>query len=509
MKHKISALSLIATLCCMVFVGCKKEEMTEEINYSTIITVKSSNAKTHYNSDTHGVEWDEGDQISVINGNSSDANHFTPFTIIWPVKNGEARFGSTATLPSTSAYYAIYPAQEDLFISESRLSCVANQPRQTLTSNSFGQDNNTAVGWNSSTTMQFRNVGGLAKIAVRGTAMVKSIKIENLGDDTLSGRGTIDVMSENLKIVWDADNSSKEVVAQSADPDNGLSVSGGKIFYIALPPCTLDNYTVTITDVDGNEHSKAFTTPVTITRANVTLLGAFEVNEIIPASNEFFFTANGDDIFDYILQGQEDFDRFFADGVTLDLDRSTYNPVTHKGKAVFTGTITRVPAYALYEQNITDITLPSTITSFGAQCFAYSQLEKITIAENITYINQFAFWYADNLKKVIVKAPITTTSFYITSPHIHYLDFPATLTTIDNSLTLSNMMTDGSYPESFTIILRATTSPVSFNAISTFLANIAQHSSLHIYVPSALVNSYKTAYPDLQNYFETIPANLQ
>lgn len=504
MKRKIFTLSLIAAFCSMVFVGCKKEE----ISYNTIITVKSNNVKTHYNPGTHGVEWDQNDQISVIRGNSNGVNTFSTFNIIWPVENGEARFGSQATLPSTGMYYAIYPAQDNLTISEGMLTCVAIQPQQTLTENSFGQDNNTAVGYNSSTTMQFRNVGGLAKIALRGTAKVKSIKITNNGTDKLSGRGTIDVMNDDLTIVWDADNSSKEVTAMAANQTTGENVSGGKMFYIVLPPCTLSDYTVTITDVDGTEHIKDFTpaTPVTISRRTVTMLGAFEVNEG-PADNELYFTANDNDIF-AAIQTQEGFGRPFADGVTLDLSRSTYDPVTHKGKAVFTGTITCIPFQVFFGTSITTITLPSTITSLNYECFYGSQLEEITITENIISIEERAFWAAGNLKKVIVKAPITTTSFYISGTQLSYLDFPATLTTIDAHLKLRDMVLRESYPDSLTIILRAN-SCVSIVELLRYLEEIASNTTLHIYVPSALVDSYKTTYTSLQNYFETIPANLQ
>ena len=313
MRKHFYILTLLA--CLLGFVGCQKEnEPPASKDYNTIITVKADAAKTHYNPTTHGVEWDSDDQISVIRGNSSASNPFSTFDIIWPVQNNEARFGSQATLPASGIYYAIYPAQDDLSINEGRLSCVAIQPQQTLTENSFGSGNNTAVGWNNTTTMPFRNVGGLAKIALRGTAKVVSIKITNNGSDKLSGRGYIDLMSDNLSILWDPDNSSNEVTALAEDLSSGVTVSGGKFFYIVLPPCTLTDYSVTITDIDGNVYSKDFSNQVVISRRTVSLLGAFEVIAP-PAQNEFFFTANTDDVFDAI-QLQESNGRFFADGVT-------------------------------------------------------------------------------------------------------------------------------------------------------------------------------------------------
>lgn len=507
MQRKSFTLTLLAALCTLLFAACQKEEEMKVFDYKTIITVKSADAKTHYNHNTHAVEWDEGDRISVIRGNSSASNPFSTFDIIWPVQNNEARFGSQATLPASGIYYAIYPAQDDLSINEGRLSCVAIQPQQTLTENSFGSGNNTAVGWNNTTTMPFRNVGGLAKIALRGTAKVVSIKITNNGSDKLSGRGYIDLMSDNLSILWDPDNSSNEVTALAEDLSSGVTVSGGKFFYIVLPPCTLTDYSVTVTDIDGNVYSKDFSNQVVISRRTVSLLGAFEVIAP-PAQNEFFFTANTDDVFDAI-QLQESNGRFFADGVTLDLSRSTYDRVTHKGIAVFTGTITRVPSQAFYNISITSITLPSSVTSLDRGCFWGSQLEEIAIAENITSIASDAFWYATNLKKVILKAPFTSVPFYMNSPKISYLDFPATITSTGNTLILDEDAL-GEHSDSVTIIFRNTTSSVVMDGV--FLSSLGYLSGLaplHIYVPAALVDDYKTSYGNLRECFSPIPDDLQ
>ena len=281
MKNPFVTLAFLA--CLLGFVGCQKEnELPAGKDYNTIITVKSDAAKTHYNPSTHGVEWDSDDQISVIRGNSGDGNDFSAFELV-SVSNGEARFGGNISegAPQGAAYFAIYPAQEGLSIEGGRLACEAIQPHQALTINSFGMGNNTAVGYNASTTMCFRNVGGLAKIAVRGTAKVKSIKVTNTsatGDKTLSGRGTIDLMKGELPIEW-AEADTYDYVEASAASDAGFDVNDPKFFYLVLPPCTMSSYTVTITDIGGNEHSQDFTTPVTISRATVTMLGAFAVND--------------------------------------------------------------------------------------------------------------------------------------------------------------------------------------------------------------------------------------
>lgn len=289
MKHTLLSVATLALFCSAAFVGCQKdaEEVAEPAkHYSTIITVKSdsSNSKTHYDPSNGAVIWDAGDKISVARGNVFATE---PFELIRD-ENGVATFGGDLEDATGDNYYAIYPAQSDLSIDNGRLSCVAIQSQQALTERSFGQGNNTAVGYAASTTMMLRNVGGLAKIAIRGKVAVKSIRITDNTGQKLSGRGTIDIMKDNPDIAWDYSNSQNYV--EAVVPSSAISVDGGKIFYIVLPPCTLSDYDIDITLADNYVHHKHFTTSTVISRAAVTMLGAFEE---IDHSTDQTFTVNG------------------------------------------------------------------------------------------------------------------------------------------------------------------------------------------------------------------------
>lgn len=286
MKRKIFTLSLFAILCSTAFVSCQKEDALEGSKYKTIISVRSADAKSHYQSGS--VIWDEGDQINVARGNELAEG---PFTFISTDENGVSTFGSNEEFTvSEGSYYAIYPAQDNLTIDNGIINCVAIPTRQTLTENSFGSGNNTTVGWGSDCdNMMFFNVGGLAKIAMRGTAMVKSVKI-TLHGSTLSGRGTIDIMGSHTITAWD-NTAVDSVVAYASDPGTGISIDGGKIFYIALPPCKLDDYTITVTDIDGNVANFEPEEEATITRSNVTYLGIYGMDETPAPQAKFSVSA--------------------------------------------------------------------------------------------------------------------------------------------------------------------------------------------------------------------------
>ena len=355
-RRKICCILLLAALGGMAFVGCEKDDPLAGKDYNTIITVKNSDAKTHY--DNGAVVWDEGDQIRVVRGNSSASNPVSTFDLEWPLgDNGVARFYGTIPegASSDAAYFALYPAQDNVEVDGGEVTCEAIPHTQTLTTNTFGKGNNTSVGYHQSTTMQFRNVGGLAKIAVRGTEGVKSITITASGS-TLSGRGTIDVMDEDLPITWATGGIYDNVEATAASP---ISVVEPKFFFVVLPPCTMSSYIVTITDENDYRHSRIFDTPVTISRAKVAMLGAFEVRSTVPTvPNEYQIC--------YTATSKLENVSFFAGAI-----RHQYDPETDRGCVTFSSTVTSIPNNAFEEnQAINSITLPSTVITIGE--FAFS-----------------------------------------------------------------------------------------------------------------------------------------
>ena len=354
-RRKIYSILLLAVLGGAAFVGCKKDDPLAGKDYNTIITVKNSDAKTHY--DNGAVVWDEGDQISVVRGNSSASNPVSTFDLEWPLgDNGVARFYGTIPegASSDAAYFALYPAQNNVEVTSGKVTCEAIPHTQTLTTNTFGRGNNTSVGYNQSTTMQFRNVGGLAKIAVGGTVGVKSITITASGS-TLSGRGTIKVLDNDLPITWASSGTYDNVVATAASP---ISVVEPKFFFVVLPPCTLNRYTVTITDEYDCQHSLTFDTTVTIGRAKVAMLGGFEVHREVPAEpNEYQICYTAESKLEDIL--------FFASAT-----QHLYDPETRRGCVTFSSTVTSIPNNAFEEnQAINSITLPSTVITIGESAF--------------------------------------------------------------------------------------------------------------------------------------------
>ena len=498
MKHRILSLSLLAVLFCTALVGCEKE--TE---YNTIITVKGTDAKTHYNPSTHGVEWDEGDQIAVVRGNSSHDNTASAFTIQWPVaSNGEAKF--TGNIPEAAsadaAYFALYPYQSDMTVDGYKITCTAIPHNQTLTTNSFGKGNNTAVGYDASTTMQFRNVGGLAKVAIHSEEFrVKSLKIVNTstsGSTTLSGRGTINLQDSDLPIEWASSGTYNEVVATAAASD-GFDVSEPKFFYLALPPCTMTKYRIVIVDENDGEHPFDFDNTVTISRASVTMLGAYEVIDNTERRKIYYTSTTGSTVTPYKTSGYgaNFVSNEYSDGV---------------GVITFDGPVTQIPEKAFHNcSTLSSISLPYAVASIGQDAFYQcTNLTSVEMQDRVTSIGGHAFQSCSSLTEVVLSSRLRTLGVFAfgTCSSLESITLPSGLTQVSDHLfnecsalttvvIPSGITTIGEFAFSYCIALGSVTLPSTVTTIKknafhecTHLASISLPTSLTTIGADAFMN---------------------
>lgn len=69
---------------------------------------------------------------------------------------------------------------------------------------------------------------------------------------------------------------------------------------------------------------------------------------------------------------------------------------------------TKIYNYAFYEQkNLTEVTIPSTVTSIGTHAFAYSGIMDITIPSSVKTIGDSAFENCDNLMEISLPSGVT------------------------------------------------------------------------------------------------------
>lgn len=198
--------------------------------------------------------------------------------------------------------------------------------------------------------------------------------------------------------------------------------------------------------------------------------------------------------------------------------------------------MTIIPGVFLSEcTSLTSIDFPNSVTTIKdgsiGQC---RNLNNITIPKNVTTIGENAFWHCNSVKTITINSTkltslpnnfmarceldiftvpssITTGSAtWLNVATINNLIFPATFTHFTSghnaAATLKNIDFSGDSVTNFprlnnqleTVILRK-------NALVTGLDELIPSSiittKLQIYVPTNLIESYKTTYPYLSNYF--------
>ena len=122
--------------------------------------------------------------------------------------------------------------------------------------------------------LQFKNVLGAMKLQLKGTLVVKSIKVEGRNGERLCGAATVTAYTNNLTpaiTMTGTDEASKSVTLDCGDGVQ-LNTSSATDFIISLPPVLFQNgFTVIVTDVEEKEYT------VTATDANTVLRSAILV----------------------------------------------------------------------------------------------------------------------------------------------------------------------------------------------------------------------------------------
>lgn len=156
----------------------------------------------------------------------------------------------------------------------------------------------------------------------------------------------------------------------------------------------------------------------------------------------------------------------------------------------------RVSSYAnsaFYGIGNTTITIPKEVTSIGGACFRnlpYLQSVSFEANSQLTTIEYDGFMNCPNLQSIVLPEGITTIggNCFNTCSSLYYIDFPSTLTTLNNGQTIGNVndQSDGAI-----VVFRGTTPPTS-NANDWGLFGQRLLQSISIYVPDASVQTYKS-----------------
>ena len=231
------------------------------------------------------VRWNEGDHISIFErktynqefeflGDTGDtAGDFDPVE-----GNGDHTGGDI----EDGHVYSIYPYDNDNKCDYKGKLTVTFPSTQHYKKDSFGVGANIMVAKTNTMDLRFMHVGGYRTFKLFGDGVsVSSVRIESNGPEYLSGRTGVVIGEDGnpaVSFIESSSNSKSVELVCDTPVTLGATVSEAVEFWFVLPPGTLtQGFTVTVTDVNGNEFTKSTSNSIEIKSGVKKSMPAFEV----------------------------------------------------------------------------------------------------------------------------------------------------------------------------------------------------------------------------------------
>ena len=181
MKHRIFLIP-ICVLAAFWLAGCNKEEdlsgLTEMSTSTFRGVIESGDTKTvledgDSETEYHYVLWTPGDAIGV-----TSAASFNRYEYLGTENTASAEFSGDPI--QGELFYAVYPYSEDAVMSGSVLTLELPSVQEYAEA-SFAPSSSPMVAKSGSTDLEFKNLCGLLKLNLTGTATVRSVVFRSSG----------------------------------------------------------------------------------------------------------------------------------------------------------------------------------------------------------------------------------------------------------------------------------------------------------------------------------------
>ena len=230
--------------------------------------------------DESKVEWEAGDQVSVLAG---EGNYL--YTAASP--GASTTLNTEATdVPSEGTFYAVYPYDNAAALADGKISTTL-PAEQTAVLGSFST--HLAVAQTTGSTLAFKNVCGLVKVTV-SDAEVTKVEFKGNTNEIVAGGVSVTVTDTPA---WTATETGSQVVTLVSAGEAATLAKG--VYYLAVLPQTFEGG-ITVTAYKGDEawDVRKVETRVTVERSD------------IKGSNSFGVEGSGTEADPYILDAAQD-----------------------------------------------------------------------------------------------------------------------------------------------------------------------------------------------------------
>lgn len=269
-------------------VSCSTQEPTDinstkQHRYFGVLEEDSSTRM--YADDQLRTLWNAGDCISVFEKSTFN----NKYQLDEDVEDGDAAGGfHYVSGPAFGAenpidhHVAVYPYRSTTKMSNDEVLTIVLPAEQTYRPDMYGRDANTMVALtqeneHGQVRFYFKNLCGFRKVLLYGEGIVvSSVTFSAIFDETLAGKATVTVPEvDGIPEITGFSNDQSSVKLVCPEPVVlGSTKQDAVAFWFVLPPVTLSSgYTLTVTDVNGNEYMVSNPNESTINRREVVKVG--------------------------------------------------------------------------------------------------------------------------------------------------------------------------------------------------------------------------------------------
>ena len=227
--------------------------------------------------------WNEGDFISIFE--KTTFNNKFQFLGEDGDTAGGFEYVSGTTFGAENPldhFVAVYPYRSSTKISNDEELTIVLPAEQTYRPDMYGREANTMVSKtlpneHGQVRFYFKNLCGFRKVLLYGEGItVSSVTFSAIFDETLAGKATVTVAEvDGIPEITAFSNDESSVKLVCPEPVTlGSTKQDAVAFWFALPPVTLSSgYTLTVTDINGNEYQVSNPNESTINRREVVKVG--------------------------------------------------------------------------------------------------------------------------------------------------------------------------------------------------------------------------------------------
>ena len=289
MTMKDAKILLLALL--LIIVGCQgADPVTDKAEEPRFIAaMEDIGAGTRTVLDGNKVLWSSGDRIIVFDGDDSGET-FVLNAAYSGLSYGEFiavnGSGTAGTGEKTDAVVALYPYACDIALSKEgdvlMMTNIHFPSEQTYVPSSFADSSfpMVSVAPEGKEELQFRNLGGVMHLSVKGKGAVSSVTLEGNEGELLSGFASVSLKQGTQPVTYMDDDASGSVTL-ICSPSVELSEDKSVDFYISLPPVEFSSgFSVTFEFDDGSKIIKNTSKPNNVKRSAVLHMPEFSLSDM-------------------------------------------------------------------------------------------------------------------------------------------------------------------------------------------------------------------------------------